>query len=717
MPPSSPILSSQPPPPPEAKWRFMSAPDHTDKAHQLQAAQAQAAQLRALYAALLSNAKSPWKAKISDTSEGCLSPSATVCSIGSGHNYPIFTPLNEDFVIGGTIQVENMRNSMDHREGSQDGRSSRILDDYRRTSSAHGSDIFSSVLGPEESWQEESPPSVMGVAEAREKGSPIVMGNNLFNLASVSYPYTTHDLNASGDSLFQLGVSTVQPRPHNITSVHPVKDFSGRKVRSRAEVAEAIVPDTKSRKNTLINELLAEVARKKALNEAAMEAPRGKPYMGDVAIADGGLTCDRCKPGVIVGNSVVPLTDSRDFGDIRARKNQNLGGSPGINPFKSLFSRLKKKNPSLTGTTRSIGSKESGRTKLDGSEAGKDLEVSMAMDVMKLKVSQARRHRDAALVEVSELRAAMEEMGRKLEHVEKYCLGLKHALDQRHKCKYSSEWEVSESVDTEDENLGATLPSGGYDDDDRMEPTRSEFFHAVTEARVGVKQLCRALVEYMQETDKEAMAKLAAILVAQPSEHHKTARLTGRVSRSMRYYLEALINHAFYEHFENVNFERGGSYPLTDPKSRAAEFYDEYVQHAKLSYVDLLRKESVAYCRRFDGFCGEKMGRVEAALGLGLSWAAEGWPDEAARSFFVAARCVWLLHKLAFACRHPAAVFRVSGGAVFDARFMEHLPADSVAAPGAAPPAERRRIRAMVMPGFFLRNNDVVKCKVLCWHE
>ncbi|MCO5606089.1 hypothetical protein L7F22_060276 [Adiantum nelumboides] len=256
------------------------------------------------------------------------------------------------------------------------------------------------------------------------------------------------------------------------------------------------------------------------------------------------------------------------------------------------------------------------------------------------------------------------------------------------------------------------------------QPKKEEFFSAVAEARVGVKQVSRVLLQHVQESvgrglvvemedgiDEAAGVEQWRPILTMCREARKaeqkgrsSSRGSGSRSRDVGYCIEALISLAFYEHFENVGFDKNGAHHILDPAHRALAFYHSFLKLAKLTPTQLLTQTSALYNPAFDRFCSRKM----RALGRVVGCPGRLWPDELACTFLTAARAIWLLHQLAFA--YPAfapAIFRVAAESPFDPRFMELLPTQQ--RPPAFPP-RHRLVSLMVMPGFFL-SDDVIKCK------
>eukprot|EP00249_Psilotum_nudum_P011238 c23044_g1_i1 orf=135-2030(+) len=459
--------------------------------------------------------------------------------------------------------------------------------------------------------------------------------------------------------------ASVRSAPHHKASVHPSKGPPAQHAK------ELKFPDSVWKKP--LGEFFTEPKRKKQVNSETSPS------------------CDMCKPLPIgrENTTVVPLMDSNDFTILPSK--ERAGNN---NPFKSWFFRGKKKFMNVPPPTKV--SKEV----LSNIDSDAISNEDVFMNSTEFKVFQANKKRDAAVVELLELKIAMGEMGKKLEQLELYCENLKHALDKQNFRNVLEYMDMSNSNDLDysrqDEERAARIscvsPSSG------TTPSKNEFFHAVTEARVGVKQFCRILVQQIEDSDVLATEKISSILRAY------NVRVAPKVSKTVRYHLEALINQGFYENFENVGFEKNGSHCILDPKVRCHAFHQTYLRLSKLCWSEILRRDSGSYSERFDRFCDQKMSLINSII----VW-EDRWCDELAQAFFVAARSIWLVHLLAFSMDPSAAIFRVGKEATFDPRYMDEMPLERTA----KNLHSSSSIRIMVMPGFFVLE-EIVKCKVLC---
>ncbi|KAH7442242.1 hypothetical protein KP509_03G078200 [Ceratopteris richardii] len=450
------------------------------------------------------------------------------------------------------------------------------------------------------------------------------------------------------------------------------------------------------------------------------------------------LACDKCFPsGKLI---VVPLTDSRDYTEIPPKERDYRGtiSSKGSTPVyhHSIFSWFRsKRRPNrskhkvraadctseVTGTSAQPGlstvlaNVKVGEANSPG-ESNKDMQI--AMESMKQEVSQANKSRDDALTEVSELKRAIQEMGKKLGR-----------LEDQYKCFDFPSRRVGSLMNMKRQLLNHD--SIQKDNEDVYEhprvsssraqtismapgPTKGEFCHAVVEARVGIKQFCRTLLQQLRE--KSDLDKIEMMLKAQNFKVNVSVK-GGTVSKRVKYLMESLVNQVFYEDFENIKFTKSGSYCVLDPRQRPLAFFKTYMGILQVGWNELVSTDSSAYSASFDGFCDQKMSKIAEEL-LFFWDPEEGWPDELVEAFFIAAKWVWLLHLLAFSFELPATIFRVSNKDYFDSLYMEELSMkDNIDKQSGSRRALDERgtpqVLVMVMPGFFFNSYEVIRCKVL----
>ncbi|XP_057797830.1 IRK-interacting protein-like isoform X2 [Salvia miltiorrhiza] len=369
-------------------------------------------------------------------------------------------------------------------------------------------------------------------------------------------------------------------------------------------------------------------------------------------------------------NMVVPLTDSHS----------SLHSNPrhkGLS-LSWLFPKLKKKGNSSPAE--------------EVSQMLSDLGV-LTMDALRKELTEAHQSRDAALLEAAEMKKSLRELAQKLHYLEAYCEDMKKALRQAVQVKASLAAEKSVS-----------LPKRGNANTESSMPVSEEamvegFLQMVSEARLSVKQFCKTLVAQIEETDHTLLDNLNSLL--QP---HNLS-LDTKHSKAVLHHLEAIINASLYQDFENCVFQKNGTPKLLDRHNECQARFHLFVALRNLSWNEVLRKGTKYYSDEFSRFCDQKMSGIIVALG----W-TRPWPEQLLQAFFVAAKCIWLLHLLAFSFSPPLGILRVEEGKAFEPRFMEDVFASRQRAPGPT------RVQIMVMPGFYM-HHQVLRCKVLCTYK
>ncbi|XVF69694.1 hypothetical protein PTKIN_Ptkin11bG0102600 [Pterospermum kingtungense] len=401
-------------------------------------------------------------------------------------------------------------------------------------------------------------------------------------------------------------------------------------------------------------------------------------------------SCNRCKPAVITTesenvsrniknyNTVVPLTESHSSVQSQP-KNRGV--------ISRLFPRLKKKQKNENSPNRTESE--------EVSQIFKDLGM-LSIETLKRELIEANENRNAALMEVGEMRSSLGELKEKLDYLETHCEELKRALRQATQSKDS---QINEKL--------VNLPSRGKIIDgngENLMPVNEEvmvegFLQIVSEARVSVKQFCKTLVGQIEETDNTLMDNLNLLL--QPYK----LSLNSKYSKAVSYHLEAIINQSLYQDFENCAFQKNGSPKLLDPQQDRQAQFSSFVALRNLSWNEVLRKGTKYYSEEFSKFCDQKMSLIISTL----NW-TRPWPEQLLQAFFVAAKCIWLLHLLAFSFSPPLGILRVEESRTFDPHYMEDMFMERQRSHGPS------RVKIMVMPGFYVQGR-VLRCKVVCRYK
>ncbi|KAG6473255.1 hypothetical protein ZIOFF_067168 [Zingiber officinale] len=320
---------------------------------------------------------------------------------------------------------------------------------------------------------------------------------------------------------------------------------------------------------------------------------------------------------------------------------------------------------------------------------------ALSLESLKKELLEANENKDAALTEVSEMRFALGELQQKLVNLEAYCEELKKALKQATHAKSSSQVQ-------DKPNLSKRMKSIGGKKENTM-PVSEEvmvegFLQIVSEARLSVKQFCKTLVQQIEEREDDLSDKINLLL--QPYQ----MMLNSKYSKGVIYHLEALMNQCLYQDFENCVFREDGSPRFLDPERECRENFSSFVSLRNLSWNEVLQKGTKFYSEDFSKFCDQKM----SCLVTLLNWSSP-WPEELLQCFFVAAKCIWMLHLLAFSFSPPLSILRVDENFNFDPIYMEDIPLERHRAQNPA------RVKIMAMPGFYVQDR-VLKCRVLCRH-
>ncbi|WCJ36947.1 IRK-interacting protein [Euphorbia peplus] len=362
-------------------------------------------------------------------------------------------------------------------------------------------------------------------------------------------------------------------------------------------------------------------------------------------------------------NIVVPWTDSHS-------SLQPQQKSKGM--ISRLFPKLRKKHPkNEKAFSFSPNQTESEEMKDSGM-------LMLSIEALKRELSEANENRDAALMEASEMKSSLGELRRKLEFLEGYCEELKKALKQAQVSTFRGKFNGENALPVTEE----VMVEG--------------FLQIVSEARLSVKQFCKILIGQLEDSDSILMDNLN--LLFQPYK----VTITSKYSKLTLYHLESIINQTMYQDFENPVFQKNGSPKNLDPELDRQAQFASFVGLRNLSWNEVLRKGTKYYSEEFSKFCDQKMSCIITTL----NW-TRPWPEQLLQAFFVAAKCIWLLHLLAFSFNPNLGILRVEENRNFDANYMEDMFSDRQRSNGPS------RVKIMVMPGFYVQDR-VLRCKVLC---
>ncbi|XP_066390467.1 IRK-interacting protein-like [Miscanthus floridulus] len=413
-----------------------------------------------------------------------------------------------------------------------------------------------------------------------------------------------------------------------------------------------------------------------AFMHSAPSADRFLPSAGRAA-----YTSELKLPPATCGNAFRPSTiSSTRVPPPSAHSRTKPRGPPQILSWLFPKSRKKAKPPEMTSPTAI----ERGNMPQLLTEWG-----ALSLESLKKELAEANAHRDAALREAAEVRSSLGELATKLVSVEAYCSELKKALRQATNSPSVSR-RSTRSIEASRE---LPMPVS-------HEVMVEGFLQIASEARLSVKQLCKALIQQVNEESSDGLSDKLNLLL-RPYQLALIGSTAKHCSKAVLYHLEAIMNQAMFQDFENPAFQRNGSPRCLDPAEDRRQSFAAFVALRNLSWNEVLRKGTKYYNEDFSRFCDRKMSGVVATLG----W-SRPWPEQLLQCFFVAAKCVWLLHLLAFSFGPPLTILRIQDGRAFDEMYMEDILHDRQQVQNPC------QVKIMVMPGFYVQDR-VLKCRVL----
>ncbi|KAM4094357.1 hypothetical protein ACB094_06G189800 [Castanea mollissima] len=383
------------------------------------------------------------------------------------------------------------------------------------------------------------------------------------------------------------------------------------------------------------------------------------------------VRCNNCRPHAREKISVVPLDNNglNKHSTFFSSSSSSIASPNGI--FKSIFLSLTRKSP------RSSPSEAAARE-----EQWKNIAVAE----LSQKLIHATGKRDEALLEASRLKYSMAELEKKLNKLEAYCYNLKYGLEE---CSTTNS-PYQMGINTSHSNGHSSMGLNGK--------VIEHFLVSVSESRSSVKLLSRSLTMQLRHMGSRVYERISVLL--QPYDIKFSL---SKNPRSLVFYLEALLNKAFYEDFESIGFQRNASNQILNPIDRCTANFESFNFLRGLKWEQVLNKGTRHFSEEFSRFCDRKMSEIVAMLGWNRAW-----PEPILQAFFVASKSVWLVHLLANSVHPSLPIFRVDLGVGFDGVYMEDMGGDKVKQ--LVPSAE---VRIMVAPGFYVYGS-AVKCKVLC---
>ncbi|KAM7255748.1 hypothetical protein ACFE04_011489 [Oxalis oulophora] len=391
---------------------------------------------------------------------------------------------------------------------------------------------------------------------------------------------------------------------------------------------------------------------------------------------DGSVSCNKCRPNSREKISVVPIDNNNNNHNNNNGLNKSMASPNGI--LKSIFHTLTRRSPN---------------PKSPDVLNAREEQWKVAVADISHKLLHATRKRDEAVLEASRLKYSMAELEKKLNKLEVYCHNLKSGLDE---CSgnANSPYRMGKTFNFHQPVKESGNGNGNGIGNDKIV---EQFLVCVSEARSSVRLLSRALTMQIRHMGGKIFERISTLL--QPYDIKISF---SKNPKGVLFYLEALLNKAFFEDFESIGFQKNSTSQILNPIDRCETNYTSFTDLQSLTWEEVLNRGTRHFSEDFSRFCDRKMSEIVAMLGWNRAW-----PESLLQAFFSASKSVWLVHLLANSVHPGLPIFRIDKGSSFDSNYMEDMGG-----------GDRARnlvptiVRIMVTPGFYVHGN-VVKCKVL----
>ncbi|CAK9198758.1 unnamed protein product [Sphagnum jensenii] len=223
------------------------------------------------------------------------------------------------------------------------------------------------------------------------------------------------------------------------------------------------------------------------------------------------------------------------------------------------------------------------------------------------------------------------------------------------------------------------------------------FEMGVIRARVAVRYFCKLFMKQMEISGYSVWRTLQAIDPdATFSKHEHTA-----------YALESNLNKAMYHCFENDSFDDTGLTLIIDPNKRCEARFAEFQRMRLVDAVDAANLKHRDFEPKFLAFCERKMREMWFLFPWNIVFKDAEERKLFTGAFLDAAKCIWLLHRLAFSLQPVATILRVGKGMEINPLYVETI----VPSTTGCEKCGVAKVQFMTMPGFQV-NHTVIRCQV-----
>jgi hypothetical protein len=164
---------------------------------------------------------------------------------------------------------------------------------------------------------------------------------------------------------------------------------------------------------------------------------------------------------------------------------------------------------------------------------------------------------------------------------------------------------------------------------------------------------------------------------------------------------------ALYHCFENDSFDDTGLTLIIDPGKRCAARFEEFQRLKLVDSVDAANSAHTDFEPKFLAFCEQKMREMWFLFPWNIVFKDSDERKHFTGAFLDAAKCIWLLHRLASSLYPAATILRVGKGMEINPQYVETLAGcDTICAK-----CKKNKVQFMTMPGFQV-HQKVIKCQV-----
>ncbi|BBM99639.1 hypothetical protein MPTK1_1g22650 [Marchantia polymorpha subsp. ruderalis] len=223
------------------------------------------------------------------------------------------------------------------------------------------------------------------------------------------------------------------------------------------------------------------------------------------------------------------------------------------------------------------------------------------------------------------------------------------------------------------------------------------FEMAVVKARLAVRYFCKVFMKQMEVSGYSVWRTLAEI---EPQTKFLKKEHTAFV-------LESRLNRALFHCFENDSFDDTGLTRIIDPEKRCIARFQDFQRLKLVEAIQAVNSQHKAFDPEFWTFCENKMREMWFLFPWNIVFKDSEERSTFTGAFLDAAKCVWLLHRLAFSVHPQVTILRVGKGMDANSQYVEQVTAIDEGCRRCQGP----KVEFMSMPGFQI-HKKIIKCQV-----